>query len=171
MTMVGHLSKRRIRLSGAALAASLLLAACSTAGTSHQSTPTGSTAHASPPGDAESSAQTSERKLTAQVKAAMDSLSAGDKETLVASGVERVQDGVHTQPGLVKGTKYRLAVVCAGHGDVEVSFTPAEAAEPKVVPCDQSMALVRFSGSPDLLVGIAGKSGATGMIAWKVSKV
>ncbi|MEV4424727.1 hypothetical protein AB0K23_04970 [Streptomyces sp. NPDC049602] len=170
MTTNGAMSSHRAWLAGSALAAGLLLTACTSGHASHQPERPRSSAPTSSPSDVSSSAQAEEQKLGAQAKAALDATDP-DSKGLVASGEERVRDGVHTQAGLDKGTAYKLAVVCAGSGEVEVSFTPPTGTASKVIPCDQSMAFVRFPGSSDLLVNVTGRAGSTGMIAWRVSKV
>ncbi|MGW2866532.1 hypothetical protein ACWDD4_42980, partial [Streptomyces sp. NPDC001205] len=65
-----------------------------------------------------------EEKLTEQVEAAVESVHEG---TMVESGVERVSEGIHTEPVLGKGATYRLNLACAGKGSAQLLFTPASA--------------------------------------------
>lgn len=163
-------SFRRFWPVGSALAAGLLLAACTSSTGAHQPERPRSSAPVASSSGVSSSAQAEERKLGAQAKAVLEATDP-DGEGFVASGEERVRDGVHTQAGLDKGTAYKLAVVCAGSGEVEVSFAPPTGTASKVVPCEGAVAFVRFPGSPDLLVHVRGKAGSKGMIAWRISKV
>ncbi|GCB47860.1 hypothetical protein [Streptomyces sp. NL15-2K] len=41
---------------------------------------------------------------------------------MIESGVERVTDGVHTEPFLSKGQTYRLNVVCVGTRSAQLEF-------------------------------------------------
>ncbi|MFC8709699.1 hypothetical protein ACFUCQ_07105 [Streptomyces sp. NPDC057197] len=172
VTAIGSLLTGRGQLTvGVALVSGLLLVGCSSSHDEHASS---RTTHTTPSPSASSTApsqQAAEQRLIAQAQSALDTTAADEKGKFVASGAERVHDGLHTQLGLSKGLEYRVAVVCVGSGDVEVSFHPAEGTKPKTVPCDQSMEMVRFPGSPDLLLEVSGKSNATGAIAWRVSKV
>ncbi|WP_158771757.1 hypothetical protein [Streptomyces sp. NRRL S-340] len=171
MTAIGSLLMGRGQLTvGAALVSGLLLAGCSS---SHEHA-SSRTTHTTPSPSASSTApsqQAAEQRLIAQAQSVLNSTAADEKGKFVASGAERVRDGLHTQLGLSKGLQYRVAVICVGSGDVEVSFDPAEGTKPKTIPCDRSMEMVRFPGSPDLLLEVSGKSNATGAIAWRVSKV
>ncbi|MEH0521587.1 hypothetical protein QBA38_21685 [Streptomyces stelliscabiei] len=63
-----------------------------------------------------------EKKLTAEVQSALDAVT-DQGSSMVESGVERVSDGVHTQPSLAKDATYKVAVVCSGKGDTEIVFT------------------------------------------------
>lgn len=90
---------------------------------------------------------------------------------MVASGAERVSDGVHTQPDLADGTKYRLTVVCAGDGAAEIAFTPHDAGSTKSVPCDGSVVFERFTGQNSMRLDVQGKPSATGMIVWRINRV
>lgn len=172
MTSIGSLLIGRGQLTvGAALVSSLLLVGCSSAHDEHassratQTTPSPSASSTAP------SQQAAEQRLIAQAQGVLDTTAAAEKGKFVASGTERVHDGLHTQLGLSKGIEYRVAVACVGSGDVEVSFDPAEGTKSKTIPCDRSMEMVRFPGSPDLLLEVSGKANATGAIAWRVSKV
>ncbi|GAA3795798.1 hypothetical protein GCM10022403_032130 [Streptomyces coacervatus] len=89
----------------------------------------------------------------------------------MASGLERVSDGLHTDAGLSPGTAYRLTVVCAGTGTAAIEFAPAGAAAKKPVSCDGTTVLERFTAKHAQRVDISGEQGATGMIAWRIDKV
>lgn len=72
-----------------------------------------------------------------QAQAALAAVHTG---TLVEAGVERVTDGIHTEPGLAKGKTYRLNLVCGGSGSAQLQFAPAKAGTGAAVPCDGSAA-------------------------------
>lgn len=110
-----------------------------------------------------------EKKLTAQAESALNTTSTNDTST-AASGVERVSDGVHTQPGLTPGATYKLTVVCAGSGAAVIEFTPPDAGPKKPVPCDQSLVFTRLTAEKELRLDVRGERGATGMIAWRIDK-
>lgn len=110
-----------------------------------------------------------DKTLTARVESALNA--ASDKGgSMVASGVERLSDGVHMQPGLSPGAGYKLTVVCAGSGAAKIEFTPTGAGPKKSVPCDQSLVSVRLTAYEALRLDIRGTPGATGMIAWQIDK-
>ncbi|MEU5531903.1 hypothetical protein [Streptomyces sp. NPDC020362] len=151
-------------LLGCALVPTLLLTAC----TSDHHTERGATA--SPSAAHHTASPQGDKRLTDQVQSALDAVT--DKgSSMVESGVERVSDGVHTQPDLSQGAIYKLAVVCAGKGTAEIAFTPAVAGSKKPVPCDQSVVFERLTAKGSLRLDIQGGSGATGMIAWRINKV
>lgn len=110
-----------------------------------------------------------ERNLTAQAESALNTASTNGSST-VASGVERVSDGVHTQPGLTPGTTYKLTLVCAGSGAAVIEFTPPDAGPKKPVPCDQSLVFTHLTAKKELRLDVRGEQGATGMIAWRIDK-
>ncbi|MEU3522412.1 hypothetical protein AB0E62_00795 [Streptomyces sp. NPDC038707] len=149
-------------LLGAALASVVCLGL--TACTSGRGTAPERTAAASRPAGVDA---VHERKLTAQARAALDAV-AGQDGSLVESGVERVVDGVHTQPLLSTGRPYRLAVACAGEGTAEIVFSPGGAAAKRAVPCDRSVVSERFSGDEALRIDVRAGSRASGMIAWRI---
>ncbi|MFJ1968546.1 hypothetical protein ACIO93_07740 [Streptomyces sp. NPDC087903] len=139
---------------------------------------TGCTADHDPaPGRAESPAVTrhgtaarTEQRLTAQVTSALDAVT--DRGgSMVESGVERVSDGVHTRPDLVRDVPYELTVVCAGQGTVEIVLTPAATGAPKAVPCDRSVVSERLTTHTAPRVDVRARAGATGMVAWRIDKV
>ncbi|MCX5055848.1 MULTISPECIES: hypothetical protein [unclassified Streptomyces] len=116
-----------------------------------------------------------EKELTAQAVAALGAPAAADA-SFVASGVERVGDGVHADPGLSSGTVYRLSVVCAGTGAADIEFTsmttaPGHRTPKKPVTCDGTPVRDRFTGKKSLRVDVSGRPGATGMVAWRIDKV
>ncbi|MFG5724048.1 hypothetical protein [Streptomyces murinus] len=108
-------------------------------------------------------------KLAARAQSALDAASDGGS-SMVESGVERVSDGVHTQPGLTHGAAYKLTVVCAGKGAVELVVAPAGAGGKKAVPCDSSVVFERLTAEGSLKVDVQGTPGAAGMIAWRINK-
>jgi hypothetical protein len=111
-----------------------------------------------------------DRKLTAQAQSALNAVT-GQGRSMVESGVERVSDGIHTQPDLSTGGSYKLAVVCAGEGEAKIVFTPGRTAAEKTVPCDRSVVFERFTGSAAVRIDVRGDARATGMIAWRINTV
>ncbi|MGW4494255.1 hypothetical protein [Streptomyces sp. NPDC004376] len=111
-----------------------------------------------------------EKKLAAQAQAALDAVSAQDVSA-VESGVERVSEGIHTEPGTRSGGVYKLTVVCAGQGTARITFTPGKQARAKAVPCDRSEVFERFTGARGVRIDVDGDAGATGMIAWRINRV
>ncbi|MFJ3333074.1 hypothetical protein [Streptomyces sp. NPDC086766] len=149
---------------GCALAPTLLLTAC----TSHNDAE--ATHSPSPTATHQSTEAQAEKRLTAEVQSALDATT--DKgSSMVESGVERVSDGVHTQPSLTQGKTYKLTVACAGKGTAEIVLTPSSAGEKKPVPCDQSVVFERIKPKASLRLDVVGKPGASGMVAWRINKV
>ncbi|MEV5317083.1 hypothetical protein AB0K92_05285 [Streptomyces sp. NPDC052687] len=158
-------SSARARLTAGSVAASAVLLVSCTAGS-------GDTADASPSPSptATSSAGspgTSERKLTERVEAALAGFRDG---TLVESGVERVSEGIHTEPTLTKGATYRLDLACAGTGSARLRLTPASAGRQATVPCDGTVVQQRIAGDGAIRIDVDGSTGATGMIAWQIDR-
>ncbi|MET8023173.1 hypothetical protein [Streptomyces avermitilis] len=151
-------------LLGCVLAPSLLLTACTS---DHDSAPEST---ASPAATHRNTEAQAEQKLTAQAQSALDAVTDQD-DSMVESGVERVSDGVHTQPDLARGVSYKLSVVCAGKGDTEIAFTPTSAGSKKSVSCDRSVVFERFVGKDSLRLDIQEKPGVTGVITWRINKV
>jgi len=158
----------RACLTALAVASSaLLLVSCTsdsgdTAGAAPSSTPT-TTATSAPktPG-------ASEKKLIEQAEAALAGFHSG---TLVESGVERVSEGIHTEPTLTKGGAYRINIACAGTGSAQLRFTPASTGEKATVPCDSTVVQQRITADKPVRIDIDGRAGATGMIAWQIDKI
>ncbi|MBA9046344.1 MULTISPECIES: hypothetical protein [Streptomyces] len=123
-----------MRLSVSAVIPALLLTACSAKG------------DPAPAATHHRGGAQADRKLTAQAQSALDAASDGGS-SMVESGVERVSDGVHTQPGPTHG-----------------------AAGKKAVPCDGSVVFERLTAESALKVDVRGKPGAAGMIAWRINK-
>ena len=90
---------------------------------------------------------------------------------MVESGVERLSDGIHTQPDLSTGRSYKLAVVCAGKGRVKIVFTPGKTAAETTVPCDRSVVFERFMSGEAVRIDVQGDARSTGMIAWRINTV
>lgn len=110
----------------------------------------------------------SEQRLTEQVEAALAGFRDG---ALVESGVERVRDGIHTEPLLTKGETYRLDLACAGAGSARLRLTPASAGGKATVPCDGTVVRQRIAGNGPIRIDVDGGTGATGVIAWQIDKV
>ncbi|MGJ5827205.1 hypothetical protein [Streptomyces ossamyceticus] len=151
-------------LVGCVLAQTLLLTSC-TSDDNPASEPT-----ASPTSTRRSTDAETEKKLTKEVQSALDSVT-DQGSSMVESGVERVSEGVHTQPDLAEGATYKVSVVCAGKGDAEIVFTPTVAASKKPVVCDGTLVFQRFVAKDSLQIDVKGKPGATGMIAWRINEV
>ncbi|RDS66590.1 hypothetical protein DWC19_00255 [Streptomyces sp. M7] len=122
----------------------------------------------STPNPSRTAIEPSEKKLTEQAQAALAAVHTG---TLVEAGVERVADGVHTEPGLSEGKAYRLRLVCAGSGSARLRFEPAGAGAATTVPCDGSVVQRRLTGDELVRIDVAGAKGATGVIAWQIDAV
>ncbi|MGW2565480.1 hypothetical protein [Streptomyces sp. NPDC001537] len=150
------------RISAWGLLPMFFLAACT-------SGPVAEPAHANSasPSRTTTTAAQQEKKLGAEAQSALQATATG---SLVASGLERVSDGLHTDPGLSTGTEYRLTVVCAGTGSAAIEFAPAGAAARKPFSCDGTMVLERFTAKHAQHVDINGGRGATGMIAWRIER-
>ncbi|WP_371577304.1 hypothetical protein [Streptomyces sp. NBC_01314] len=166
MEVLEHLSvrPRPAWLVGCVLAQALLLTSCTSADNSAPD-PT-----ASPTAPRRSTELKTEKRLTAEVQSALDAVT-DQGGSMVESGVERVSDGAHTQPGLTEDVTYRVAVVCAGTGDTEIVFTPTAAGSKKLVPCDGTVVFQRFAAQDPLRLDVQGQPGATGMIAWRINEI
>ncbi|MGJ5826904.1 hypothetical protein [Streptomyces ossamyceticus] len=148
----------------AAAALPALLVACTSGGGAGAADPTPSrrsgTATAAGPSDAE---------LAERAEAALAGLG---EEALVESGVERVIDGVHTEPHLEDGKPYRITLVCVGRGSARLAFGPAGSGPKGVaVPCDGALVQQRVTGAEPLRIDVDGSDGATGAIAWQLDRV
>ncbi|WP_147286009.1 hypothetical protein [Streptomyces corynorhini] len=159
-----RLSQRTMLLGCTALC-SLLLVSC-TSGQDNR--PKGAASSASSSAHAPSQQRT-EKKLAAEARTAVDGTAVEEK--LVESGVERVPDGVRSEPFLHEKDEYRLTVACAGDGDVRITFTPAVGIATKSLPCDRSVVSERFVAPGSVRLDITGGQGASGMIAWRISKI
>ncbi|MFJ3643927.1 hypothetical protein ACIPRD_29880 [Streptomyces sp. NPDC090108] len=104
------------------------------------------------------------------MKSALDSVTKQDG-SMVESGVERVSDGIHTQPDLIAGHAYKLTVVCAGKGAAEITITPRKTAARKVVSCDRSVVSERFTAGRHVHIDTQGRPEASGMVAWRLNSV
>ncbi|MGV9454735.1 hypothetical protein [Streptomyces sp. NPDC003635] len=141
----------------------LLLTSCTSADDGDDTSASRPTPPASSP--SRTAAEPSERDLTGRAQAAIASVHSG---TLVESGVERVTDGVHTEPGLSKGRTYRLNLVCVGSGSAHLEFVPSKAGTETSVPCDEAVVQQRISGDKPVRIHVDGAEGSTGVIAWRI---
>ncbi|MCL7425331.1 hypothetical protein [Streptomyces sp. YS415] len=107
----------------------------------------------------------SEKDLTERAQAAIAAVQSG---SLVEAGVERVSDGIHTEPGLSKDKAYRLNLVCVGSGSARLEFVPAKAGTEASVPCDESVVQQRITGDKPVRINVDGAKGSTGVIAWQI---
>ncbi|MGW1393127.1 hypothetical protein ACWD6Q_15785 [Streptomyces nigra] len=157
-----HANARAVRIAGCAVAVlAVSLTSCTGSHGDVSSRP-------STPNPSRTAVEPSEKKLTEQAQAA---LAAAHTGTLVEAGVERVADGVHTEPGLSEGKAYRLHLVCAGSGSARLRFEPAGAGAATTVPCDGSAVQRRLTGDELVRIDVAGAKGATGVIAWQIDAV
>ncbi|MFD4483350.1 hypothetical protein ACFWPU_45635 [Streptomyces sp. NPDC058471] len=113
-----------------------------------------------------------EQKLGKQVKEALGTQAIDDSDPLfVESGLERISDGIHTQPKLSPGTRYELKVACAGKGKIELSIEGGKPGH-QTVGCDGVPATHRTSGSRSKLqIDTTAGPGAVGMVGWRISKI
>lgn len=111
-----------------------------------------------------------EKKLTAQAQSALDAVTE-QGQSMIESGVERVADGVHTQPDLAAGHSYELTVICAGKGEAQIVFAPGKTAPKKAAPCDRSVVFERFTSGKALRIDVEGDAQATGIIAWRIDTI
>ncbi|MGW3142366.1 hypothetical protein [Streptomyces sp. NPDC001139] len=141
------------------LAPALLLTACSTGGG----------AGAVPAASKSPAGQQGEKQLAATVRRVLGTTSA---DAPLVSGLDRVSDGVQNELGLPRGGGYRVTVVCAGRGAVEVGFVPARTAPAQRVSCDGVPVSARFAvKAAGTRIDVRGGGGASGMFAWRVDKV
>ncbi|WP_328880616.1 hypothetical protein [Streptomyces sp. NBC_00299] len=156
-------SLRAARLAGCAVVVSaFLLTSCTGSGSGADSAANSPSPAPSRPRPA---TEPSEKKLTEQARAALAAVQGG---AMVEAGVERVTDGIHTEPGLSKGKTYRLNLVCAGSGSAQLEFVPASAGAGATVPCDESVVQQRIAGDRLVRIDVDGSKGATGVIAWQI---
>ena len=160
-----HANARAVRIAGCAVAVLAVLAVSLTSCTGSHGD---ASSRPSTPNPSRTAIEPSEKKLTEQAQAALAAVHTG---TLVEAGVERVADGVHTEPGLSEGKTYRLHLVCAGSGSARLRFEPVGAGAATTVPCDGSAVQRRLTGDELVRIDVAGAKGATGVIAWQIDAV
>jgi hypothetical protein len=124
-----------------------------------------SSSQAPAPRSTRTATEPSEKELTEQARAALAAVHGG---TLVEAGVERVSDGMHTEPGLSEGKTYRINLVCAGSGSARLEFVPATAGTAATVRCDGSVVQQRIAADELARIDVVGTKGATGVIAWRI---
>lgn len=120
------------------------------------------------PGESTTATASSVERLTEQAQAALAAVHGGK---MVEAGVERVHDGIHTEPTLSEGRTYRLDLVCFGSGSVQLTFVPASAGTEARVPCDQSVVQQRITLHKPVHIDVDGAKGSTGMIAWQIDAI
>ncbi|MEU9051364.1 hypothetical protein AB0D37_13260 [Streptomyces sp. NPDC048384] len=146
-------------------ASAFLLAACTTSSDGDGATASSSS---SVPSASKTATQPSEKKLTEQAQAVLAAVHSG---SLVEAGVERVPDGIHTEPTLSEGKTYRLNLVCVGSGSAQLAFTPSSAGTATTVPCDQSVVQQPITGKKSVRINVVGAKAATGVIAWQIDAI
>ena len=167
---------RRLRRHLALCCVSVLSVALAAGCTTDSSGPAGPSASESSPGQqprnpSEASAR-AESRLGEQLEETLGTEEVSDSDPLfVEAGLERVSDGFHTEPELVRRHSYELAVACAGQGTMSLSVALANPVR-RTVNCDGVPVRLRVTGSA-AKVGIdtEGMPGATGMVAWRIVKV
>ncbi|MGW3914469.1 hypothetical protein ACWEBX_23520 [Streptomyces sp. NPDC005070] len=158
-------SNSRSYLAVYAVVASVFLVVSCTSGSGEGK---GAPSASSAPSESRTADEASEKKLTEQAQAALAAVHSGK---LVEAGVERVSDGIHTEPTLGEGKTYRLNVVCFGRGSAQLTFVPASAGTKTEVPCDQSVVQQRITMRKWVHIDVDGAEGSTGMIAWQVDAI
>ncbi|MFE2534701.1 hypothetical protein [Streptomyces sp. NPDC059371] len=163
----GTHSNSRSYLAVCAVVASVFLVASCTSG-GGEGEGTGAPPSPSAPSESRTTNEASEKRLTEQAQAALAAVHGGE---LVEAGVERVNDGIHTEPTLSEGRTYRLNVVCFGSGSARLTFVPASSGTATKVPCDQSVAQQRITMHKRVHIDVDGAEGSTGMIAWRIDAI
>lgn len=120
------------------------------------------------PSPARTTTEQSEKELGEQARAALAAVHSG---TPVEAGAERVTDGIHSEPTLSKGKTYRISLACAGNGNAQLTFVPANAGRKTAVPCDLSVVQQRITTAKPVRVDVDGTRGSTGVIAWQINAV
>jgi len=148
------------------VAASILLVSCSEGGGEGRAVPSASVSARARSSSDGSTAETFEERA----RAALAGVRSGAP---VASGVERVADGVHTEPGLEEGRAYTLTLVCVGEegGRDGVTFVPAQGGGKVAVPCDGAVVRQRVVGRGAGRLDVQGVAGVAGAIPWSVDRV
>ncbi|MFH8394636.1 hypothetical protein [Streptomyces sp. NPDC018036] len=156
-------SSPRVWIAGCAVAASVVLLTSCTSGSGDGKTSKASSSPASTGSQAASGPP--DKEFTEQAQAALTAVRSGE---MVESGVERVTDGIHTEPSLSEGKTYRLNLVCVGRGSAQLTFTPASAGTTTKVSCDQSVVQQRITVRKSIRIDVDGAKGAAGVIAWRI---
>ncbi|MFC9246785.1 hypothetical protein ACFT7S_23165 [Streptomyces sp. NPDC057136] len=137
--------------------------------------PTGPSASESSPGqqgaDPSEASARAEKKLGKQVEEVLDTAEVSDGDpTFVEAGLERVSDGFHTEPELIRGRSYKLAVACAGKGKISLSVVLNDRVR-QTVQCDGVPLRLRITASAaKARIVTEGIPGVTGMVAWRLDK-
>lgn len=154
---------------------SVLSVALVTGCTSDSGGPTGPNAPGSSPRpQPERPSETSdgaEERLGRQVEEALGTRDISDSDPLfVEAGLERVSDGLHTEPELTRGRSYKLAVACAGKGKITLSIALKDPVR-RTMECDGVPLRQRLTASAaKVRIDAEGMPGATGMVAWRLDK-
>lgn len=136
---------------------------------------TGPSAPVSSPGrqqkDPSKATEHADEKLGAQVEKTLDTAEVSDSDPLfVEAGLERVDDGFHSVPELVRGHSYELSVVCAGKGKVSLSVVVKNPVH-QTLECDGVTFRKRFTASSTTIrIDGDGMPGATGMVGWRLDE-
>ncbi|MGA4849670.1 hypothetical protein ACOBQB_26695 [Streptomyces sp. G5(2025)] len=124
------------------------------------------------PTAAGSSSAGGDEEFGERVRKALGTESIDDSDPLfVESGLERVGDGIHARPKLRPGTVYEVVVACAGKGRIDLSIA-GKGPTHRTVDCDGVPTTARTTGARDeLRLDATGRSGAAGMVGWRISEV
>ncbi|WP_260824617.1 hypothetical protein [Streptomyces sp. 15-116A] len=120
-----------------------------------------------------SSATTDQEKvLEQQVEKA---LGIGEKDDtgdlFVASGLERVSDGIHNSSVLSKGGSYTLSVVCSGAGEVRLKVM-GKGPVRRTAECDSVPVRQRITDAPaQLRIDVDGLAGSSGIVGWRLDEL
>ncbi|MFE2016855.1 hypothetical protein ACFW9O_02245 [Streptomyces sp. NPDC059499] len=110
-------------------------------------------------------------RLGRQLEETLGTEEISDSDPLfVEAGLERVSDGFHTEPELVRGRSYELAVACAGQGVMSLSVALDNPVR-RTVNCDGVPVRLPVTGAAaEVGIETEGMPGATGMVAWRLDK-
>lgn len=124
------------------------------------------------PNDSPSATSDQAKVLELKAKKALGIAESDDTDDLfVESGLERVDDGIHTRTTLTRGKSYTLAVACAGAGKVHLTVT-AKPPVRKTVECDSVPVRHRITNAPTQIeTDVEGTAGATGFVGWRIDKL
>ncbi|WP_051856271.1 hypothetical protein [Streptomyces sp. NRRL B-1347] len=111
-------------------------------------------------------------QLAKRVQEALRTETIDDNDlSFVESGLESVRDGIHAQPDLTRGTEYEVVVACAGKGKASLAIGGRKPMR-RTLDCDGVPVTQRISGSrEEMEINTVARSGAVGMIGWRISKV
>ncbi|MGA5559240.1 hypothetical protein [Streptomyces lavendulocolor] len=156
-------ASRRLLASTAVCALALVVTGC-TDGQAPKPPASSSSESRSPSATAPSAVEDEQGK---RAKAAV-AIVPPDDSMFLESGLERVADGVHRQSVLEQGENYKLSVACAGQGSMKVVIR----GKATRLPCGGGALSLPIERAPaQLPIDISAEAGASGMIAWQITRV